>query len=160
MKKNSVYIFFSLSLLLVLAIFFFSSQGAVSSDALSSGVTEMILKVFTNYENLDADMQYVMIVQFHELIRSLAHFSLFMMLGFFMYLYLNAKHIRRKFIWCYSICVIYAICDELHQKFFSEGRSFQLEDLLKDWSGSLVGIVLAAALILVYRVIAKKWRNA
>lgn len=46
------------------------------------------------------------------------------------------------------LCAVYAVFDELHQEFFTDGRAFELVDLAKDWSGSTLGILLT---LLLYR---------
>lgn len=132
-------IFFILTISCTLAIFAFSSQGATTSAALSQGVTEKILELFTDFDTLSNDVQMQELAQFNEIIRSAAHFFVFLLLGTFTYGFLSTTKVKRPFIAALIFCVTYAIFDECYQEFFSEGRAFQLVDLVKDWSGSLIG---------------------
>ena len=46
----------------------------------------------------------------------------------------------------YAVCVLYAVTDEIDQEFFVDGRAFELIDIAKDWSGSLIGILLSGGI--------------
>lgn len=138
LKRKMVFIILTISC--ALAIFAFSNQIATTSDALSRGISEKFLEAFTDFEDLSYNEQLQELAQFNETVRSVAHFGVFLLLGIFTYALLSTTKLKRPFILALILCVAYAVFDELYQEFFSEGRAFQVEDLAKDWSGSLIGI--------------------
>ena len=74
--------------------------------------------------------------------RDIAHFALFLILGIAMTTTLNL-FIPKWYIYASIVtCFLYAIFDEIYQELLNRGRTFEFEDLLKDWSGALVGILL------------------
>ena len=60
----------------------------------------------------------------------------------FVSLFCGKCKVRFKFLWAFAVCVLYAVTDEIHQEFFVDGRAFELIDLAKDWSGSLIGVLI------------------
>ena len=44
------------------------------------------------------------------------------------------------------MCVLYAVTDEMQREFFVEDGDFEFIDLAKDWSGSLIGILLSGGI--------------
>ena len=73
-----------------------------------------------------------------------SHFLLFLLLGIFVSLWMKEQSIAyflKPVTVSFFICAIYAVTDEIHQEFFVEGRAFELIDLAKDWSGSLLGCI-------------------
>lgn len=69
------------------------------------------------------------------LVRKLAHFSLFFVLGFT--IYLLTKNYKRTFI----ITSLYAIGDEVHQ-YFVPGRSCELRDVVIDVGGCVTVLII------------------
>lgn len=69
------------------------------------------------------------------LVRKLAHFSLFFVLGFT--IYLLTKNYKRTFI----ITSLYAIGDEVHQ-YFVPGRSCELRDVIIDVGGCITVLII------------------
>lgn len=69
------------------------------------------------------------------LVRKLAHFSLFFVLGFT--IYLLTKNYKRTFI----ITSLYAIGDEVHQ-YFVPGRSCELRDVVIDVGGCITVLII------------------
>lgn len=137
------------------AIFFFSCQPAADSDAVSGGMALRLLERFTDYSSLSPEEQYVRLMSFDEVLRSTAHFGMALVAGLFLYLAASAFSWKKPALWTMIICFLYSVSDELHQELFSEGRSFQLEDIAKDWAGALVGIGLAATLIRICKISAR-----
>ncbi|MEG1427241.1 MAG: VanZ family protein [Oscillospiraceae bacterium] len=121
-------------------IFFFSAQQAPESAALSGSITEAILEKIPSYRELTSERQAAVVNIIQEAIRSLAHFSTFLVLGFFVIQLLLCYSVKYSYGIAIAICVIYAVTDELHQGFFSAGRACEFIDLVKDWSGSIVAI--------------------
>ena len=143
MKRN---IFsWSLAILWMGLIFYFSHQPASESSELSSGITEVIVDmvntiapdkdIVLNYDNISF------------LIRKSAHFGVYLILGLLVSngLILSKMSRARVMYLAFLICVLYAISDELHQLFIP-GRSGQISDVLLDSTGGLGGILLMSAI--------------
>ena len=94
----------TLTLLIMAAIFFFSSDTAGASNA-KSGLFVSLLAPLAAW--IDTD-----ILSF--LIRKAAHFSIYALLGISAYMTLHSANIKRP-QWSLVICILYACSDELHQ---------------------------------------------
>ena len=126
-------------------IFFFSSQHGPVSSSVSSAVTQKVLEHIPTYHLFPEDVKPIVVNNANGLIRSLAHFGLFLCLGFSMALIIKCyPSIRHPYVLSMTLCMLYAVVDELHQEFFSVGRAFEVVDLLKDWAGSAIGITIIA----------------
>lgn len=101
--------------------------------------------LLTDYEDLSAEQQLAELAAFNETIRSLGHFCVFLVLGACSFGFFSSIKVSRPALAAAALCIAYAVFDEIHQEFFSEGRAFELIDLAKDWSGSALGILLAWA---------------
>lgn len=76
-----------------------------------------------------------------NIIRKLAHFTEYLILGFLTINMLNKNDISKKYLISILICLIYATSDEIHQ-LFVPGRACQLRDILIDSIGSITGVYL------------------
>jgi len=129
-----------LVILWMIVIFSFSNQKAVESTKLSDGLilkTVRIIEKITNKEYSDEEI----LEKFVKPVRKLAHFTIYLILGVLVYLYIKEFNISNKFIISLLICVLYAISDEIHQLFIV-GRSGKILDVLIDSLGSLTGIFI------------------
>lgn len=142
-----------LCLLLLVAIFLFSSQSAETSHQISDWFLQSVLHISTlNYEGASLTP-----LLFGLSIRKYAHIFLYFLLGiciFFVvsdYVELHTEHFwrvdERRILWskagiAFGICMIFAILDEIHQ-IFSVGRGVSAWDVLID----AIGFVLAICLI-------------
>ena len=139
-----------LSILLVimfLVTFGFSSQDSNKSSNISKKTTEMLVKNNKKVQSLDEKERIQVIGELETVIRKIAHFSLYTVIGILLIL-LNLTfdiNLKRKIIQSILIGIIYAIIDEFHQM-FSPGRSAEFRDVLIDTSGVLCGIVLGIVL--------------
>lgn len=124
-------------------IFGFSGQSAAESSQLSGSLTETLLSLIPSYNLLSADGQAAVLSVVHELVRSVAHIATFAALGFCVYMLTRSYALHRCFLVAYPSCVVIAVADECLQRALAAGRAFEWVDLLKDWSGSLLGIGLA-----------------
>ncbi|NTW70816.1 MAG: VanZ family protein [Eubacteriaceae bacterium] len=118
-------------------IFFFSAQVGDDSAKLSSEFTIIIFKMLRKI--LPGISQEMM----HHLIRKLAHFTVYTILGLLVARgLLKGKNITsREVFFTLLICVLYASSDEFHQ-LFVPGRGAQITDVLIDSGGSILGILL------------------
>ena len=120
-------------------IFFLSHQPAIESSELSSGITKRvydIIKMIAPDISLDLG-------SFNHIIRKLAHFTVYLILGILVangLIYTRTSRINTILL-ALLICILYAISDEIHQMFIP-GRSGQISDVLIDSSGGLAGILL------------------
>ena len=144
-------------LITMLMIFNFSDEGTQASSTTSEGVIKDILEVILPEEEITPDK--IQKLQFP--VRKLAHFGIYMLLGFTltcaMFFTFNIKKIFSLLI-SLSICFLYALLDEYHQSFTGRAQSFT--DVLIDTAGALIGIVLFALLYyLVENIKKKKYKN-
>lgn len=140
-----------LTLFCLSMIFGFSSQSAADSSQVSSSLTETVLSFIPSYNKLSADGQAAVVAVAHEVIRSVAHIATFAALGFCAYMLTRSYALRRSFLVAYPSCVVVAVADECLQLVLAAGRAFEWVDLLKDWSGSLLGVGFAVLVGLVIK---------
>jgi len=102
-----------------------------------------ILSVMTDVTNQEItnEEEITIISNTSFIIRKLAHFTIYFILGILAYLTLNSYSIKKSFYYSVVFCVIYAVSDEIHQLFL-EGRAFKLLDIIIDTSGSVFGIII------------------
>ena len=145
------------ALLIMVAIFRFSSQNADDSSTESIRITQELLCAIRDRLRLSwTPSQLSLYIERSEFfIRKLAHFSEYAALGLSLILPLCAFYsgsFKKKtlFLTSWMICIAYAASDELHQ-FFSPGRSPQIRDVVIDSFGALAGILLGLLLIRISR---------
>ena len=131
-------------------IFFMSAQNAPESEETSNFVTEIIYWIYAFFVK-DPMSGLTFIERYAGIIRKLAHFSEFMILGILSVM--NAEEFGLK---NYEMCgavfaILYAISDEIHQ-LFVENRYCSFIDVLIDSSGILCGVLL-------YHLLRKKWKK-
>ncbi len=149
MKKSFLLI---LIILCITFIFFNSSMNADQSIEESSRVAKAIEKaVDTLYKgNTPEKVTYFFKTTFNYVLRDLAHFIEFLILGILVMLYSDKFKMTFLRRFCFSIlfCILIAIIDEIIQ-FFSPGRAFELYDLMLDGLGSIIGGIL---IILLWKI--------
>lgn len=143
MPKHSVrlciYVFMTLFCMAV--IFAFSAQNANESQALSDGFLLKILSVFHMKEFME---------HYEILIRKLAHFFLYFVLGVSAVLmFYEIENLRKATNSApnsaFVLSIIYAASDEIHQ-YFVPGRSMQFSDVVLDSAGALSAIIFIVAI--------------
>lgn len=132
-------------LIMTVCFIFGNSQevGTVSSDRSSQ-----VLETYNQYR------LWFMPELTNHIIRKLAHFCEYMLLGFvgMIWLDLFTKHYIKHISWPILFCVLVAMQDETLQKFVS-GRSSQVTDVWIDTFGSITGVGIGLVLILtVYEI--------
>ena len=136
-------------------IFYFSAQPADDSSEMSAEIVEPVLHtLYSDFDAMPVSRQTSLRDTVTFIVRKLAHFGIFAVLGFFL-----AAHVRlRRPDWpgrtvsltAWAAAVLYAGTDELHQ-LFVEGRSAELRDLGIDAAGALCGVLAIALLGLLLR---------
>lgn len=142
-KKNPVRsVFLLLTIATMILIFRFSCENSDDSSDTSGGFTRIAISIFVrDFDELSAERQQEIWSQTDHIIRKTAHFTIYMMLGFFASCTLG----KRKFFGkatasALGFCFFYAITDEIHQH-FTPGRACRFTDVLIDTSGALAGII-------------------
>ena len=135
--KKIIYGVISLSILIL--IFMFSAQNGSESGALSSGISNAIKAIVPILNKVD---------NFESIIRSLAHFSIYLLEGIFLALFLNEFNLKQPLLYLLIFILVYAISDELHQYLASPGRAGEVIDVVKDFLGALCGSLFSFKLLL------------
>ena len=125
-------------------IFFFSSQNAASSSAVSgTTIRTVATAVSPSYRQMPPPKQNEIVLLYQNLARKSAHAFLYLVLGILSAAALS-RHIGKTLpliVIAELVSILYACSDELHQH-FSAGRSPQITDVLLDSAGALCGILL------------------
>lgn len=118
-------------------IFFFSTQNGVESSNISNQVTEVLKQFISN------DTIILFMIDLSYLIRKLAHFSEYFILGIFTIVLFQeySSNIRSVFVFAVLFCIFYACTDEFHQLFVM-GRSARILDVFIDSCGSFLAGIL------------------
>ncbi len=119
-------------------------QNSDQSKALSNGVLSHLLALCKGV-SVD-DISYEELKKYSHLIRKVAHFTVFFMLGtlscWSAWVVFKKHYMSISFIFC----VLYACLDEAHQ-FFSDGRTPLVKDVFIDSAGAFIGISLVSLII-------------
>ena len=125
-----------LTIVWIMVIFSFSMQSGVESSELSGGIVDWIIELV-----FDGEFSYVIELGF--LIRKLAHFTEYLVLGVVVIQTVKQTNCSEpvfiSVIVSMLVCVCVASCDEAIQ-LFSEGRSGQVVDVVLDGCGALCGV--------------------
>ncbi len=126
-KSKLIYQWISALLLaaVVVTVFVLSSQNSVESTETSGFFISLISRILK-------------VEPSPELVRTLAHFCEFAVLGFLALNCIYAFTQRKPYILSVALSWGYALTDEIHQ-IFVPGRAFQISDLLVDLGGIVVG---------------------
>lgn len=126
MKNKRFWLWFLLSVLWLAVIFMQSAKTATVSSTESRGILAVLQNIFPCLT--------------HHLLRKLAHFFAFALLGV---LFTNTYRHTRNFLLLKPLSsgLFAALCDETLQ-LFVEGRSGQISDVWLDFSGVVCGTLL------------------
>lgn len=135
-------------------IFKFSSQIAEESDDISNGVLRKIIDVFPYTKELSEEIKIKMVEHGNPIIRKLAHFSIYALVGVWIMAFMSTFDIRlyKKWIISMLVGVLYAASDEFHQSFVP-GRGPSIVDVGIDSLGVLTGILAVLIIISIYRAL-------
>ena len=145
MEKNKIarIIFFILTIATAIIIFMFSNENKEQSGNTSKNFIEGIIEIFPKTKKLEQEEKEEIIKKAQPLIRKLAHFSIYTVLGINVMGYIiTYKNIEQKqqIILAIITCIIYATSDEIHQYFSSRGPS--ILDVGIDTCGSMLGLCI------------------
>ena len=135
-------------------IFKFSSQIAEESDDISNGVLRKIIDVFPYTKGLSEEIKIKMVEHGNPIIRKLAHFSIYALVGVWIMAFMSTFDIKlyKKWIISMLVGVLYAASDEFHQSFVP-GRGPSIVDVGIDSLGVLTGIIAVLIIISIYRAL-------
>ena len=132
-------------------IFGFSGQNGEESGSISRKITEAVTKNISSIQNLEKQEKEKVLKKIEHIIRKLAHFSLYAVIGFLLMSLMSTYKLKQKnriLVSC-SIGLLYAISDEIHQAFIP-GRGPQIGDVGIDFSGVVVGMCVVLVAISFY----------
>lgn len=157
MKTNILRIIFLILIIInSLIIFGFSSQNGEESSNLS----KMIITKIANILNVKEENKTIFLDLGEKVIRKLAHFSIYTLLGIWSISFLYTFNIKLKYqviitsVWGF----LYALTDEFHQM-FSNGRHASIDDVIIDTLGVIFGLLLVLLILKVKEIIINKKLN-
>ena len=157
MKTNILRIIFLILIIInSLIIFGFSSQNGEESSNLS----KMIITKIANILNVKEENKTIFLDLGEKIIRKLAHFSIYTLLGIWSISFLYTFNIKLKYqviitsVWGF----LYALTDEFHQM-FSNGRHASIDDVIIDTLGVIFGLLLVLLILKVKETIINKKLN-
>ena len=157
MKINILRIILIMLLLSTFYIIFgFSSQNGEQSGRISQRITEAILEKSNKYNNLEEAEKEIILHKVEFIIRKMAHFSIYTVVGLLLMALLSTYKIKNKwgFVVTIIIGILYAMSDEFHQS-FSPGRTPKITDVCID----TLGVTLGAVLVIFIKIIYKKMKT-
>ena len=171
MKSRIIGIIFTLLVLWIGLIFYFSSQPSQNSYAQSGMVITAVkklddlfdishTKIYKSLESLLRDKLFRGRYQSTSaFVRKSAHFGIYFILGIMssMFGYLYTKKLLITFLLGSSLPILIAVLDELNQSFV--GRTSSLEDVILDGAGALMGTILVILIILMVKTITHIYKN-
>lgn len=148
-KKNIKYVKCIIAIICCIIIFSFSAVPATGSTKQSKGLTYTIIKVLNGNKLTEKELA-KLTKRVNPVIRKIAHFSIYMILAIFTYMFieeLNIKsksekeRLRKNILYTCIFCIIYAIFDEIHQ-IYVPGRTGKAIDVIIDTLGACTGITI------------------
>lgn len=133
-----------LLILWMVIIFIFSNQNAITSEKVSDKVTSKTLTTVSEVtgKNLSDTRRKELVENSRFMVRKMAHFTLYFILGIIVYTTLVSYNIpKNKIIYTIILCFIFSLLDEFHQ-LFTMGRTSRMFDVFIDTSGSIVSSML------------------
>jgi len=120
---------------LIGVVFMLSSESPKDSHARSSHFLEASIGQVYNLDLLDKDV-------LHYTVRKMAHFTIYFLIGLATVVCVSEKKRVNKpqLILSLTLLLLFAFFDEVHQIYV--GRSFSYKDILIDFSGGLLAIVI------------------
>mgnify|MGYP005790170019 CR=1 FL=1 len=148
-----------LRVLLVVLIFInfvvtfgFSGQSGTESSGVSRKVTLFLLNIWGNYDEPLNEEQEQEVQNIEHIVRKVAHFSIYALLGFLLMGLASTYNIcnKKKIILSLIVGILYASLDEFHQSFIP-GRTALVTDVLIDTAGTTTGIIIMWLIIKFYK---------
>lgn len=148
-KKKIKYVKCIIAIICCIIIFSFSAVPATASTKQSKGLTYNVIKLLNGNKLTEKELV-KLTKRVNPVIRKIAHFSIYMILAIFTYMFieeLNIKsksekeRLRKNILYTCIFCLIYAIFDEIHQ-IYVPGRTGKVIDVIIDTLGACMGITI------------------
>ena len=139
-------------------IFMFSAQTGDTSGNTSGSIVDVIINMFYPKFNTLSPAKQLDIIEFWQIIvRKTAHFTEYAILGVLCANALRTFKINTIVFWTasVSICVLYAISDEIHQ-YFVPDRACRILDVCIDTAGAVSGIAFFVVFVFLIKKIKEK----
>ena len=135
-------------------IFQFSAQNGETSSGLSKKVVSKIINTFSYTKNLSENTKYKIIEKSQPIVRKLAHFTIYTVVGILIMAFISTYNIilLKKFIISIGVGLVYAVSDEIHQ-YYVPGRTPKLMDVGIDIAGVFLGIIIVLIVISVFKAL-------
>ena len=148
-----------LLLLTFIQIYRFSDQDGDTSGELSKRVVRKAINIFPYTKNLSDETKEKMVEGAQPIVRKLAHFSIYTLVGVFIMSFISTYkiHLKYKFLVSILVGLLYAISDEYHQS-LTPGRGPSVMDVFIDTSGVIFGILIILVIISVFKALTEKDR--
>lgn len=133
--KTKRIIYTTLLILWMIIIFCFSNQTGEESQLVSNKIVNGMINIIDYITDNRLSVEEISLI-----VRKLAHFTIYFILGILAFLTLNSYGVRKPLIFSIILCLLYAITDEIHQLFVN-GRYGSIIDVMIDSFGSIIGII-------------------
>ena len=123
---------------------------------MSKKITQAVVKKFPNINKKEQTEKEKIEKRTESVIRKIDHFSIYTLVGLFLMALMSTydfKEINRIAI-SLIIGLIYASSDEIHQSFVP-GRSAQITDVLLDFMGVSLGMLMIKLIVEIFRKFGK-----
>ncbi len=138
----------------------------IDSGRIQSGMTALADKLSPGwlqtiaYKFIDWADEHVLSQGSSYLVRKLAHFTEYMVLGVLMCSLLARPNARPRFLWPEILCLAVASIDETIQ-LFSEGRGAAVRDVMIDLCGATLGVILMSIFLFIVFLsnVVNDWRD-
>ncbi len=139
--KTKRIILIILLLALGILIFSFSNENGKASNKTSDKVMNSVIDVYEDIKDteISKERRVELVNKTRVLVRKLAHFSLYFILGMLVYILLTTFNLKHPVILAILFALFYASTDEFHQLFI-DGRTSSVLDIFLDTFGSVIGI--------------------
>lgn len=129
----------------MVGIFYFSNQPSDDSSKTSGRTIRAVIEIVPDIKKMEEEPKQELVEKLQHPARKLAHFSIYMLGGILLFMFVNtfSIDIKNKILYALSMGIIYATTDEIHQ-FYIPGRSCEFRDVCIDSTGVLVGIIIMA----------------
>ena len=153
-------IFAILTIATCIIIFIFSNQNGEKSGLTSRGFVRKIVEITGITNNLNETEKEELIEKCQFVVRKLAHFSIYTVVGVLMMSLMSTYKLKQnKRIWISLIVgVLYASSDEIHQ-YFVPGRSARVFDVMIDSAGVCLGICIVIFVLWIARKVMERKRG-
>lgn len=161
-KRNVIKVVLILLLITLFAVIFgFSNQDGEKSTSVSRNITEKVTEHIEQIQKLDEPQKENVLFRIEVVIRKIAHFSLYTLVGILAMEVMLVSKLKgkNKIFVTLGIGVMYAISDEIHQAFIPE-RTAKVTDVLIDSAGVLIGIGIVLLLLKITKTVIKNKTKA